>query len=94
MFRTSALVIAALLATTQAVRLESMVLKGSSGEGGEKPTQEEMEAKWDSMTPEEQEEAEAKMEESAGEKPESDGEKPAKEETAALAQDDEKTKPT
>ena len=34
MFRTSALVLAALLATSQAVRLESMVLKGS-GSGGE-----------------------------------------------------------
>merc|ERR1712196_596618 len=39
MFRTSAIVIAALLATTEAVRLESMVMKGSGkgGEDGEKP---------------------------------------------------------
>ena len=77
MFRTSALVIAALFATsTEAVRLDSMMLargddevKGS-GSGGEKPAKEEGDDK----------------EESSGEKPEGDkpeGDKPAKGEKPA-----------
>merc|ERR1712164_155939 len=90
MFRTSAIVIAALLATTEAVRLESMVMKGSGkgGEDGEKPEWDGEKGdgekpEWDGEKDGEKKGGSGKGGEKDGEKGEKpakgDGEKPAKE---------------